>query len=241
MMSTPARILLVEDEINLARGIRENLEAEGYSVEAVGDGLTALDRIRRKEYGLVILDVMLPGMDGFTVCETARREGRDIPVLFLTARGGGDDRIRGLEAGGDDYLPKPFQLRELLLRVAVILRRRSRYDAMTALEPVVRFGDNEFDFRSFRGRSWDGSDQILTQKEAMILKVLAEREGEVVWRDDILEKVWGDDVLPSSRTIDNFIVRLRKRFEPDPEHPRHFHTIRGIGYRFTAADEEEGR
>lgn len=241
MMSTPARILLVEDEINLARGIRENLEAEGYSVEAVGDGLTALDRIRRKEYRLVILDVMLPGMDGFTVCETARREGRDIPVLFLTARGGGDDRIRGLEAGGDDYLPKPFQLRELLLRVAVILRRRSRYDAMTALEPVVRFGGNEFDFRSFRGRSWDGSDQILTQKEAMILKVLAEREGEVVWRDDILEKVWGDDVLPSSRTIDNFIVRLRKRFEPDPEHPRHFHTIRGIGYRFTAADEEEGR
>ncbi len=241
MMSTPARILLVEDEINLARGIRENLEAEGYSVEAVVDGLTALDRIRRKEYGLVILDVMLPGMDGFTVCETARREGRDIPVLFLTARGGGDDRIRGLEAGGDDYLPKPFQLRELLLRVAVILRRRSRYDAMTALEPVVRFGGNEFDFRSFRGRSWDGSDQILTQKEAMILKVLAEREGEVVWRDDILEKVWGDDVLPSSRTIDNFIVRLRKRFEPDPEHPRHFHTIRGIGYRFTAADEEEGR
>ncbi|ODT05419.1 MAG: hypothetical protein ABS52_01085 [Gemmatimonadetes bacterium SCN 70-22] len=240
-MSTPARILLVEDEINLARGIRENLEAEGYSVEAVVDGLTALDRIRRKEYGLVILDVMLPGMDGFTVCETARREGRDIPVLFLTARGGGDDRIRGLEAGGDDYLPKPFQLRELLLRVAVILRRRSRYDAMTALEPVVRFGGNEFDFRSFRGRSWDGSDQILTQKEAMILKVLAEREGEVVWRDDILEKVWGDDVLPSSRTIDNFIVRLRKRFEPDPEHPRHFHTIRGIGYRFTAADEEEGR
>ncbi|MFP5353968.1 MAG: response regulator transcription factor [Gemmatimonadota bacterium] len=240
-MNTPARILLVEDEINLARGIRENLEAEGYTVEVVGDGLTALDRIRRKEYGLVILDVMLPGMDGFTVCETARREGRDIPVLFLTARGGGDDRIRGLEAGGDDYLAKPFQLRELLLRVAVILRRRSRYDAMTALEPVVRFGDNEFDFRIFRGRSWDGSDQILTQKEAMILKVLAEREGEVVWRDDILEKVWGDDVLPSSRTIDNFIVRLRKRFEPDPEHPRYFHTIRGIGYRFTSAGEEEGR
>jgi two-component system, OmpR family, alkaline phosphatase synthesis response regulator PhoP len=235
--AVPTRILVVEDEINLARGIRENLEAEGYAVETVSDGRAALDRIRRQEYGLVLLDVMLPGMDGFTVCETARREGRDTPVLFLTARGGGNDRIRGLEVGGDDYLPKPFQLRELLLRVAAILRRRSRYDAMTALEPVVRFGENEFDFRSFRGRSWDGGDQILTQKEAMILKVLVEREGDVVWRDEILEKVWGDDVLPSSRTIDNFIVRLRKRFEPDPERPRYFHTVRGIGYRFVAAGE----
>ena len=239
MSHTTARILLVEDELNLARGIRENLEAEGYSVEVVGDGRIALDKIRRQEYGLVILDVMLPGMDGFTVCETARREGRDTPVLFLTAKGGAGDRIRGLEVGGDDYLPKPFQLREMLLRVAAILRRRSRYDAMTALEPVVKFGGNEFDFRSFRGRSWDGDDQILTQKEAMILKVLVEREGEVVWRDEILDKVWGDDVLPSTRTIDNFIVRLRKRFEPEPEAPRFFHTVRGIGYRFTAAGEVE--
>jgi len=240
MSNATARILLVEDEINLARGIRENLEAEGYAVEVVTDGRVALDKIRRQEYGLVILDVMLPGMDGFTVCQSARREGRDTPVLFLTAKGGGSDRIRGLEVGGDDYLPKPFQLRELLLRVAAILRRRLRYDAMTALEPVARFGGNEFDFRSFRGRSFDGRDQILTQKEAMILKVLVEREGDVVWRDDILEKVWGDDVLPSSRTIDNFIARLRKRFEPDPDRPRFFHTVRGIGYRFVAAGEDSG-
>jgi two-component system alkaline phosphatase synthesis response regulator PhoP len=234
-----ARILVVEDEVNLARGIRENLEAEGYTVDVAGDGRTALEKVRRQEYGLVLLDVMLGGMDGFAVCETMRREGRDTPVLFLTAKGGSGDRIRGLEAGGDDYLPKPFQLRELLLRVAAILRRRTRYDAMTALEPVVRFGGNEFDFRSFRGRSYDGGDQILTQKEAMILKVLVAHQGAVVWRDEILEQVWGDDVLPSSRTIDNFIVRLRKRFEPDPEHPRFFHTVRGIGYRFTAAGEEE--
>jgi two-component system alkaline phosphatase synthesis response regulator PhoP len=237
---TTARILLVEDEVNLARGIRENLEAEGYLVDVATDGETALSRIRKEEFALVILDVMLPRMDGYTVCQTARREGRDTPVLFLTAKGSGPDRIRGLEAGGDDYLPKPFQLRELLLRVAAIIRRRTRYDAMTALEPVVRFGDNEFDFRSFRGRSWDGADQILTQKEAMILKLLAARQGEVVWRDEILEKVWGDDVLPSSRTIDNFVLRLRKRFEPDPEHPVHFHTIRGIGYRFTSEAEAEG-
>ncbi len=231
------RVLLAEDEVNLARGIRENLEADGYTVEVATDGQAALNRIRQEEFSLVILDVMLPRMDGYTVCETARREGRDTPILFLTAKAGGQDRIRGLEAGGDDYLPKPFQLRELLLRVAAIIRRRTRYDAMTALEPVVRFGDNEFDFRSFRGRSWDGATQMLTQKEAMILKLLAAREGQVVWRDEILEKVWGDDVLPSSRTIDNFVLRLRKRFEPDPEQPAYFHTIRGIGYRFTATAE----
>lgn len=239
MSARGARILVVEDEIHLARGIRENLEAEGYDVDVVANGLAALSRIRSEAFGLVILDVMLPGMDGVTVCETARREGTDTPILFLTAKGSGPDRIRGLEAGGDDYLPKPFQLRELLLRVAAILRRRVRYDAMIAEEPVLRFGDNEFDFRSFRGRSWDGADQVLTHKEAIILKVLAERAGQVVWRDEILEKVWGDDVLPSSRTIDNFVLRLRKRFEPDPERPRHFHTVRGVGYRFTREAEPE--
>jgi two-component system alkaline phosphatase synthesis response regulator PhoP len=234
MTDTTPRILLVEDEPNLARGIRENLEAEGYHVDVLGDGRVALTRIRQEEFNLIVLDVMLPGMDGFSVCETMRREGRDTPVLFLTAKGGPNDRIRGLEAGGDDYLPKPFQLRELLLRVSAILRRRVRYDAVTALEPVVRFGGNEFDFRNFRGRSFDGRDQLLTQKEAMILKELVQRRGAVIWRDELLEKVWGDDVLPSTRTIDNFVMRLRKRFEPDPEKPRHFHTVRGIGYRFSA-------
>jgi two-component system alkaline phosphatase synthesis response regulator PhoP len=209
-------------------------------VDVATDGAKALEKILATEYGLVILDVMLPGMNGFAVCEKARAAGRDTPVLFLTARGDAHDRIRGLEAGGDDYLAKPFQLRELLLRVAAILRRRIRYDAMTALEPVVRFGGNEFDFRSFRGRSWNGAEQVLTQREAMILKVLAEREGQVIWRDEILERVWGDEPLPSTRTIDNFIVRLRKRFEPDPEQPRFFHTVRGVGYRFSPKGEGSG-
>ena len=239
MSTASARILLVEDEPNLARGIRENLEAEGYVVETIADGRVALQRIRAEEFGMIVLDVMLPGLDGFTICETMRAEGRDTPTLFLTAKSTADDRIRGLEAGGDDYLAKPFHLRELLLRVAAILRRRSRYDTLTALEPVVRFGGNEFDFRSFRGRSWDRTEQILTQKEAMILKVLTERDGHVVWRDEILEKVWGTDVLPSTRTVDNFVLRLRKRFERDPERPRHFHTVRGVGYRFTSSPVED--
>lgn len=239
MTPTAPRLLLVEDEPNLARGIRENLEAEGYYVVVVSDGRLALTRIRQEEFGLIILDVMLPGLDGFSVCETMRREGRDTPVLFLTAKGGPNERIRGLEAGGDDYLAKPFQLRELLLRVSAILRRRLRYDAMTALEPVLRFGGNEFDFRSFQGHSFNGRDQLLTQKEAMILKELVQRRGTVVWRDELLEKVWGNDVLPSTRTIDNFVLRLRKRFEPDPENPRYFHTVRGVGYRFTGDGESD--
>jgi two-component system, OmpR family, alkaline phosphatase synthesis response regulator PhoP len=234
-----SRLLVVDDELNLARGIRENLEAEGYLVDVAADGLNALAKIRAEEFGLVILDVTLPGADGFTICETIRAEGRDTPVLFLSARSGGEDRIRGLEVGGDDYITKPFQLRELLLRVSAILRRRARYDEMTALEPVLRFGGNEFDFRTFRGRSADGAEQVLTQKEALILRLLAERAGDVLWRDDILEKVWGDEVLPSSRTIDGFVVRLRKRFEPDPDRPQFIHTVRGVGYRFTATAEPQ--
>ncbi len=227
-----ARVLLVEDERNLAAGIRFNLEADGIEVDWVGDGEEALERIRDPRYELVILDVMLPGVDGYTLCEEARRKGVDTPVLFLTAKAGVDDRIRGLKAGGDDYLAKPFHLTELLLRVQAILRRRSWRTADTGVD-VVRFGGNHFDFTAFAGASWDGEDQQLTQKEAMILKTLADREGEVVSREDILDRVWGYEAFPSSRTIDNFVLRLRKRFEPDPEQPRHFHTVRGIGYRFT--------
>lgn len=232
------RVLLVEDEPNLARGIRENLEAEGYAVELVENGVTALAKMQAHDYGLVVLDVMLPGMDGFTVCERARRAGVDTPVLFLTAKGGATDRIRGLEAGGDDYLPKPFHLRELLLRVAAILRRRTRFDALTGSRESLSFGGNDFDFTSFRGRSWDGTEQVLTPKEALILAELAKRDGRVVWREELLERVWGGETLPSSRTIDNFIVKLRKRFEREPDRPRHFHTVRGVGYRFTSIGDD---
>ncbi len=226
------RVLLIEDEENLAAGIRFNLEAEGLNVDWVRDGRLALERIEDPSYHLVILDVMLPGVDGFTLCETARQAGVDTPVLFLTAKAGVDHRIRGLEVGGDDYLAKPFHLTELLLRVQAILRRRAWRPAPAA--DAVRFGDNEFDFAAFTGTSWDDRTQHLTQKEGMILKTLAEREGEVVSREEILDRVWGYEAFPSSRTIDNFILRLRKRFETDPERPRHFHTVRGVGYRFTA-------
>ena len=231
-MSELRAILVVEDEDHLAQGIAENLEAEGYRAVTVGEGHAALELVRRGGFDLVILDVMLPGLDGFTICETARGEGIQTPILFLTAKGGIEDRVQGLEAGGDDYLPKPFHLAELLARVRTILKRWSWYGRDTGRAERLHFGGNEFDFATFQGRSWDGASQQLTQKEAVILKALAERAGEVVSREELLDKAWGYELYPSTRTIDNFIVRLRRRFERDPQQPRHFHTVRGIGYRF---------
>ena len=236
-MTEPRSILVVDDEEHLAQGIAENLEAEGFRATTVGEGRQALELIRRGGFDLVLLDVMLPGLDGFTICETARQEGIQTPILFLTAKGSVDDRVHGLEAGGDDYLPKPFDMEELLARVKTILKRWSWYARDAERSQLLRFGGNEFDFATFQGRSWDGTEQQLTQKEAVILKVLAEREGEVVSREELLDKAWGYELYPSTRTIDNFIVRLRKRFERDAQAPRHFHTVRGIGYRFTARGE----
>lgn len=233
MNETRGRILVVEDQINLVELLSENLSDEGYEVETATDGKTALERARSRSFDLVLLDVMLPEMDGFEVCERLREAKVQTPILFLTAKDEPADRIHGLELGGDDYLTKPFHLKELLLRIQAIMRRRSWYGAIPDEEAIIRFGDNEVDFRSYQGTTWSGAKQTLTHKEAMILKALAEREGEVVPRDDILERVWGYDLYPSTRTIDNFILRLRRRFETDPEHPHHLHTVRGLGYRFT--------
>ncbi len=231
------RILVVDDEENLREGIRDNLLQDGYEVELAKNGEEGLACICSNDYDLVILDVMMPKLDGFTVCEEARAAGKEMPILFLTAKGGVADRIQGLEVGGDDYLAKPFHLRELLLRVAAILRRRTWYGETPASGSSIAFEGNEVDFRNYRGTAFDGQVHQLTQKEAMILKCLVERSGEVVSREEILERVWGYDLYPSTRTIDNFIVRLRKRFERDHEAPQHFHTVRGVGYRFTKEPE----
>ena len=232
--AAPAHVLVVEDDANLAAGVMENLRAEGYEVSLAGDGEQALTWLAAHGCALVVLDVMLPGPDGLTVCRTLRARGNTTPVLFLTARGDPADRVRGLEAGGDDYLAKPFHLEEFLLRVRAILRRWDWYRSAsaTADTAVLRFGGNEVDFRVFRARAWTGETQELTEKEAMILKVLAEHTGQIVSREDLLERVWGYDVFPSTRTVDNFILRLRKRFEKDPANPRHFLTVWGVGYRF---------
>ncbi|HLJ39199.1 MAG TPA: response regulator transcription factor [Steroidobacteraceae bacterium] len=242
-MSAPApekiRVLVVEDDPHLAAGVMENLRAEGYLVETADNGRVALEWLRANSCALVVLDVMLPELDGFAVCRALREAGDSTPVLFLTARGDPADRVRGLEAGGDDYLAKPFHLAEFLLRVRAILRRWDWYRSAsaTAATAVLHFGGNEVDFRAFRARSWNGEPQELTEKEAMILKVLAEHAGEIVSREDLLERVWGYDVFPSTRTVDNFILRLRKRFEREPANPRHFLTVWGVGYRFLTEGE----
>ncbi len=234
-----ARVLVVEDDAHLAAGVMENLRAEGYAVESAGDGEAALAWLREHSCGLIVLDVMLPGIDGLAVCRTLREQGNTTPVLFLTARGDPSDRVRGLEAGGDDYLAKPFHLAEFLARVRAIVRRWEWYRGASATPAtaVLRFGGNEMDFRTFRARAWNGEGQELTEKEAMILKVLSEHPGEIVSREDLLERVWGYDVFPSTRTVDNFILRLRKRFERDPANPRHFLTVWGVGYRFLPGGE----
>jgi two-component system alkaline phosphatase synthesis response regulator PhoP len=233
------RVLVVEDDPHLAAGVVENLRAEGYEVDSLGDGRRAVEWFEAHSCDLIVLDVMLPGMDGFAVCSTLRARGTTTPVLFLTALGDAADRVRGLEAGGDDYLAKPFHLQEFLLRVRAILRRWDWYRASVRSQgsDVLKFAGNEVNFRTFRGRSHHGEVQELTEKEAMILKVLAETPGEIVSREDLLEKVWGYDVFPSTRTVDNFILRLRKRFERDPANPIHFLTVWGVGYRFMSGDE----
>ncbi len=237
----PCRVLVVDDEEHLALGIAENLEMEGYATAVAHDGVQALEAIEGVEWDLIVLDVMMPRKDGLAVCSELRAAGNNVPILFLTARCELDDRVRGLEAGGDDYLSKPFSLKELLLRVAAITRRHRGYLDRAKQSGKLHFDENVVDFHTYKGTSWSGEQHDLTHKEAMILKTLSEHEGEIVSREAILEAVWGYEVYPSTRTIDNFIVRLRKRFERDPEQPRHFHTVRGVGYRFTQEPEARGR
>ena len=227
-------ILLVEDEPSLAAGIRDNLEDEGYRVEHVTDGRSGLRRLQQGGLDLVVLDVMLPELDGYTVCELARAQGIDTPILFLTAKGTVDDRLRGLRAGGDDYLAKPFHLEELLLRVAAILRRGSAPSGES-----FEFGGNRVDFSTYEAVDWRGDAQQLSHKELKILETLVRARGAVVSREQILDSVWGRDAFPTSRTIDNFVVRLRRRFERDPDQPRFITTVRGIGYRFVFSDGDD--
>ncbi len=225
-----AHVLVIEDEPVLRDVLTDNLEHEGYQVTSTGNGLEAIRVWPEARPHLVVLDVMLPGLSGFEICERMRRTGDTTPVLFLSARSQPEDRIRGLSAGGDDYLVKPFNLQEFLLRVSNMLRRRGWTDSGDVLE----FGGNVVDFRTWRVTHRDGSEELLGEREHGILRLLARFEGEVVSRDQILDEVWGMDAWPTSRTVDNVIVRLRRMFEPDPSSPVHIHTIWGVGYRFSA-------
>lgn len=227
------RVLLVEDEESLSSMIKLNLELEGYTVVHAADGPSALEKFKQQAFDLAILDVMLPDIDGFTVCETIRLDGNKTPVLFLSAKGSGKDKIEGLKIGGDDYLAKPFDLEELLLRVAKLIKRHDQGHISLATTDEYSFGTNQVDFLRYTIKDKDGQVHELSKKEIMLLKLLIQKQGEVVSREEILEKVWGYDVFPSTRTIDNYILAFRRYFEPDSRQPLYFHSVRGVGYRFT--------
>ena len=228
------RILIVEDEDALRKLVKLNLEMEGYEVVGVASGKDALQRIDGEHYHLIILDVMLPEIDGFELCEKIRLANNEVPILFLTAKDAAEDRIQGLKKGGDDYLTKPFVLEELLLRIKNLLKRTARAEEAELKE--YAFGDNKVNFTTYKAETEQGVIS-LTQKEVMLLKMLINRRNEVVSRKQILQYVWGYDVFPSTRTIDNFILNFRKYFEKDPKKPVFFESVRGVGYKFS----EEGR
>ena len=227
------RILLVEDEDSLGTALSMNLTLEGYHAVHVKDGLSALEKFRSQAFDLAILDVMLPQLDGFAVCQTIRLEGNTTPILFLSAKGTGKDRIEGLRIGGDDYLAKPFDLEELLLRVSKLIRRKEQANSTLADLTSYSFGPNSINFLNFTIRDHQGHEHVISKKEIMLLKLLIQRKGEVVSREEILEKIWGYAVFPSTRTIDNYILSFRRYFESDSRNPVYFHSVRGVGYRFT--------
>ena len=226
------RILLVEDEEHLLKTIELNLELEGYIVNTAITGIEALKEFRKNDFDLIILDVMLPEMNGFDICEEIRKENSQVPIFFLTAKGSSNDRIQGLKLGADDYLTKPFNLEELLLRIQILLKRGKI--TLSEKDPEqFTFGNNEINFVRYEIKGVNALTTEITKREIALLKLLIKRKGEVVSREEILDNVWGTDVYPSSRTIDNYILAFRKYFEQNQREPKHFHSIRGIGYKFT--------
>ena len=234
-MYKKANILIVEDEENILDAIKLNLELEDYQVEEVDDGANAVKVFQEHNFDLVILDVMLPNKSGFDICREIREINSSIPILFLTAKDTGTDKIKGLKLGADDYLTKPFNLEELLLRVNNLLIRFGKASRENTESNQVEyfFGENYINFKTFEAKGVDGKKIELSKKEISLLKLLMDKKGEVVSRDEILDKVWGKDQYPTTRTIDNFILAFRKYFEKNPKNPQFFHSVWGVGYKFT--------
>jgi two-component system alkaline phosphatase synthesis response regulator PhoP len=223
------RILVVEDDRAIVEGLRAALGAEGYEVECARDGRAGLERARAGSPALVILDIMLPGMSGFEVAKKLRDEGRTLPIILLTARGEEDDRVLGLELGADDYVTKPFSVRELLARVRSILRRARSGEGKRP--HVYRFGDVAVDLKR-QAVTKAGRPVELSAREFRILAYFIDHAGEMLSREQLLGEIWGYDAFPTTRTVDNHILRLRKKIEDEPESPRYILTQRGAGYVF---------
>lgn len=226
-------ILLVEDEENLHEALKLNLELEGYEVTSAFDGAAALKAVSGEYFNLIILDVMLPEMDGISVAETIRLSNNEVPILILSAKNSSADRILGLKKGADDYLTKPFNLEELLLRVHKLIDKNKKLQDKSFLGNSYSFGDNIIDFKAQEATCKSGQKIQLSKKETMLLKLLIENKNEVVPREKILQAVWGYNVYPTTRTIDNFILSFRKYFEEDSRNPRYFHSVRGVGYKYS--------
>ncbi|HEV8583370.1 MAG TPA: response regulator transcription factor [Methylomirabilota bacterium] len=224
------RILIVDDEPEIVRGLEDNLRFEGYDTSAAYDGEEGLRRACSEAPDLILLDLMMPKLSGSDVCRELRRRGVDVPVIMLTARGEEADRVRGLELGADDYVTKPFSLRELLARVRAVLRRPGPRQKFEAFD----FGDVRIQPRARRVVK-AGAEVRLTRKEFDLLVYLVEHRGEIVTRDRLLDEVWGYERFPTTRTVDTHVLRLRRKFERDPDRPVWIQTVHGQGYRFAAS------
>ena len=222
------RILVVEDDPAILRGLSDNLKLESHEVLTAADGEAAYRMIGETRPDLIVLDLMLPKLSGYELCRKLRSEGVTTPILMLTARGEEADRVLGLDLGADDYVTKPFSVRELMARVRALLRRTQ---ATSALPDELRFGDVTVDFRSYEARR-DDAPVELTPKEFQLLRALAARSGEVVKREELLAEVWGYETLPQTRTVDNHVASLRAKLEPDRPGGQHIQTVHGVGYKF---------
>ncbi|RYY90945.1 MAG: response regulator transcription factor [Chitinophagaceae bacterium] len=233
-MSTTAKpsILVVEDEENLHETLRLNLELEGYEVTSAYDGITALKAVQEEYFDLIIMDIMIPEIDGFAVTQNIRLTNDEVPILILSARNSSEDRVKGLKRGADDYLTKPFHLEELVLRVQKLISKSQRIKDRTSLADSYSFGGHSINFKAQEAVNNRGERIELSKKETMLLKLLIENKNEVVPREKILQSVWGYNVYPTTRTIDNFILNFRKYFEEDSRNPKYFHSVRGVGYKY---------
>lgn len=228
-----ASILLVEDEENLHEALKMNLELEGYEVTSAFDGIQAMKAVQNEYFDLIIMDVMIPEIDGFNVTQNIRLTNTEVPILILSAKDTSEDRVMGLRKGADDYLTKPFNLEELLLRVQKLIRKNKQLQDKSTVGDTYSFGGHTIDFKGQEATTAAGEKLPLSKKEAMLLKLLIENKNEVVPREKILQSVWGYNVYPTTRTIDNFILNFRKYFEEDSRNPRHFHSVRGVGYKYS--------
>ena len=232
------RILIIEDDISILSGLKDVLTFKNYEVFTATDGEAGYAEAKEKKLDLIILDIMLPKMDGFTLCRKLRDKGDMTPVLMLTARGEEPDKVQGLDYGADDYVIKPFSLPELLARIRALLRRRPGEDGDRTPPDSLRVGDINLDFKKYEASRGESS-LSLSPKEFGILRYLATRVGNVVSRDELLDEVWGYEQFPTTRTVDNHIAQLRSKIEKDPGNPKHLITVHGVGYRLILSEEKE--